>query len=161
MVVSVMMYNCSSWAAPNNILQKLDVCHRSHLRQILKIKWPSKISNEKLYRLCSTQPLSQRVKESRWKMFGYILRSPENTPANLALSFAITGVNHLKGRKGRHKINLLSLLRKDIDRIPVDRLSSDQHLHQKLKLRNQSDINILREIAYNRKLWRQLYYYVA
>ena len=155
MVVSVIMYNCSSWAVPKNTLHKLDVCHRSHLRQILKIKWPTTITNEKLYEVCSTQPLSERVKHSRWKMFGHILRSPENTPASLALSYAVAGTNHLKGRKGRHKINLLSLIRKDISRIPVDKFSANQHLHQKLQLKNQTDINVMREIAHDRKLWDQ------
>ena len=68
MVVSVIMYNCSSWAVPKELLNKLDICHRSHLRQILKIKWPTTIKNDKLYEVCSTQPLSGRVKEARWKM---------------------------------------------------------------------------------------------
>ena len=68
MVVSVIMYNCSSWAAPCDILKKLDVCHRKHLRQILKIRFPNTISNIKLYSVCSKTPLSDRVKLARWKM---------------------------------------------------------------------------------------------
>ena len=31
MVTSVMMYNCSSWAATKDVLKKLHVCHRKHL----------------------------------------------------------------------------------------------------------------------------------
>ena len=75
MVVSVMMYNCSSWAVNDKSkdLLKLDVSHRKHLRQILKIKWPTTVTNEKLYEICSTMPLSARVKPSRWKMLGYIM----------------------------------------------------------------------------------------
>jgi hypothetical protein len=161
MVVSVIMYNCSSWAAPKDTLNHLDVCHRSHLRQILKIKWPNTITNKKLYEICSTRPLSERVKDSRWKMLGHILRSPENTPAALALSYAVGGTNHLKGRRGRHKINLLSLIRNDISRIPVDRFSKNQYLQQKLQLKNQSDIDILRNIAHERRTWRQLFYYLV
>ena len=38
MVVSVMMYNCSSWAATKDTLKKLDVCHRKHLRKIINVK---------------------------------------------------------------------------------------------------------------------------
>ena len=59
-----------SWAAPYDILRKLNVCHRYHgsdgrskmdLRQILNIKYPTIISNKKLYKLCNTTPLSDRV----------------------------------------------------------------------------------------------------
>ena len=155
------MYNCSSWAAPKDKLKQLDVCHRSHLRQILKIRWPTTITNEKLYKICATRPLSERVKHSRWKMLGHILRSPENTPAALALSYAVAGTNHLKGRRGRHKINLLSQIRNDINRIPVDKFSVHEYLHHKLQLKNQSDIDILRRIAHDRKVWRNLFNYVA
>ena len=155
------MYNCSSWAAPKESLNKLDVCHRKHLRQILKIKWPTTITNEKLYEVCSTRPLSERVKDSRWKMLGHILRSPEDTPAALALSYAVAGTNHLKGRRGRHKINLLQLIRKDISRIPVDRFSDNHYLRQKLSLKDQTDIDILRCIAHDRKTWKKLFYYIV
>ena len=161
MVVSVIMYNCSSWAVPNEMLRKLDVCHRTHLRQILKIKWPTTITNEKLYKLSSTTPLSDRVKSSRWRLLGHILRSPEDTPAALALSYAVAGSSHLKGRLGRHKINLLSLIRKDINRIPVDIFSKNELLHQKLKLKDQQDIDVLRRLAHDRSMWKRLFYYVV
>ena len=161
MVVSVIMYNCSSWATTQDVLEKLDVCHRSHLRQILNIKYPTIISNKKLYDLCSTRALSERVKWSRWKMFGHILRSPENSPAALSLSFAVEGCSALKGRRGRHQTNLLSVIRNDIKRIPVNRFSENHHLHYKLTLKNQHDINVMRELASNRKEWSKLYNYVV
>ena len=161
MVVSVIMYNCSSWAAPNDILCKLDVCHRSHLRQLLNIKYPTTISNEKLYKVCSTVPLSNRVKLSRWKMFGHILRSPENSPAALSLSFAVDGSSIYRGRRGRHRTNLLSVIRNDISRIPVNRYSDKPYLHYKLTLKNKQDITVLRDIARNKTEWNHLYNYIA
>ena len=36
LITSVLLYNCSSWAVPENILNKLDVQQRKHLKQILK-----------------------------------------------------------------------------------------------------------------------------
>ena len=161
LVVSVIMYNSSSWAAPNDILEKLDVCHRKHLRQLLNIKYPNNISNKKLYDLCSTTPLSKRVKLSRWKMFGHILRSPENSPAALSLYFAVVGSADLRGRRGRHQTNLLTILRNDINRIPVDRNSENVNRHNKLTLKNLDDIRILNNIACNRKEWNNLFNYVA
>ena len=161
MVVSVIMYNCSSWAATNDILEKLDVCHCNHLRQILNIKYPTTISNKKLYETCSTRTLSTRVKQSRWRMLGHILRSPENSPAAQSLYFAVVGCSELQGRRGRHRMNLLSVIRNDISRIPIDRTSDNTNRHYKLTLKTDLDIGILRDIAHNRKEWENLFIYVV
>ena len=60
--VSIMLYNCNSWAAPKAALEKLDACHRRHLRTITGHHWPdSLISNKALYKMCNTTPLSEKV----------------------------------------------------------------------------------------------------
>ena len=87
--VSLMLYNCNSWATPKTFLDKLDACHRKHLRTITNHRWPhSVISNDALYKICNVVPLSVRVKQQRWSMFGHVLRMPETTPAQQALEFA-------------------------------------------------------------------------
>ena len=69
-VVSIMLYNCDSWAAPNHVLEHLDVTHRNHLRDMIGVKWPrGYISNAKLYERCETRRLSLRVYGARWRMF--------------------------------------------------------------------------------------------
>ena len=40
-VTSVIMYNCNSWAPTNESMNELDVYQRKHLRQILKMQWPT------------------------------------------------------------------------------------------------------------------------
>ena len=58
-VVSVILYNCCSWSPTKKALEKLDICHRKHLRNILNIKWPQGvISNKNLYERCNSTPLS-------------------------------------------------------------------------------------------------------
>ena len=47
-VVSVLMYNCSCWAASKQLLIKLDICHRKHLRQIIGMTYPNIIKNDTL-----------------------------------------------------------------------------------------------------------------
>ena len=49
-------------------------------------------------------------------MFGHILRSPENTPAQIALSYAVEGATAHKSRRGRHQINLFNILKVDLDK---------------------------------------------
>ena len=142
------------------ILEKLDVCHRRHLRQLLNIKYPTTIRNDKLYETCNTTKLSTRVKISRWKMFGHVLRSPQNSPAALALHFAVEGCP-LKGRRGAHRKNLLKELRDDIDRIPIDRSSPNPDRHYKLSLETAGDIAALQNIASIKSDWIRLLYYVV
>ena len=97
------MYNACSWAGPKHILEKLDTCHRRH---ILNYRWPNIISNANLYKRCNDcKPLTARVEEARWRMFGHILRSAENALAQTALSFALEGASMHKSRCGRHQIN--------------------------------------------------------
>ena len=45
-VVSVMLYNSGTWAAPKNVIEQLDASHRKHIKSILNIKWHTKINNE-------------------------------------------------------------------------------------------------------------------
>jgi hypothetical protein len=79
-VLSITMYNSSCWAAPAAVLEKLDICHRKHLRTIKNIWWPcSMISNDTLYKRCNTTPISEREQLSHvgrcWDMFWGVLRT--------------------------------------------------------------------------------------
>jgi hypothetical protein len=101
--VSMMLYNCNSWSSPKHILDKLDACHRKHLRTITQHRWPnSLISNKSLYTMCNTVPLSVRVSQQRWNTLGHVLRMPDNTTAQCALDFAVIGATKYKPRRGRH-----------------------------------------------------------
>jgi hypothetical protein len=70
--------------------------------------------NETLYKRCNTTPLSVRAARSRWKMLGHVLRSPENSPAQSALCFAVDAMSCMPGRVGRHRVNLLQIIKKDL-----------------------------------------------
>jgi len=143
-VVSVMLYNANSWTAKATMLKKLDITHRKHLRKILNIRWPvSVISNKTLYERCQTRPLSERVDEMRWRMFGHILRSDDNTPANISLVFAITMNNNVKGRLGSPRLSLLSLLMKDLN-------------DRNLNMDTLEGLNEVKDIARCRQCWRNL-----
>ena len=142
LVVSVLMYNSSCWAAPKAALDKLDVVHRRHLRTILNYKYPSVISNVNLYKRCDSEPLSARVERSRWKMLGHVLRGPVEGPAYTSLVFAINSLD-MKGRVGRPQSNLFSLIKHDLN-------------VRNLFLNNLNDLNYLRNIAFNRASWRRM-----
>ena len=147
-VISVMMYNCNSWSGTKDMLNKLDVTHRKHLRKILNYEWPKGIiSNINLYRRCRTKKLSERVDEMRWKMFGHILRSNDNTPANVSLILAIkahSDNSNFEGRLGRPRNNLFSTLINDLNK-------------RNLILKTLDNLNDIKDIASCRKCWKNLF----
>ena len=144
-MVSILLYNCNSWSATKVMLNKLDVTHRKHLRHILNIKWPTGvISNRALYKRCNVSPLSKRVENLRWRMFGHVLRSDDTTPANLSLRFAVEEANNFQGRLGRPHQNLYKTLLNDLKA-------------RNINLNNAENLNELREIAKNRAKWKEMF----
>ncbi|KAL5247180.1 hypothetical protein ACHWQZ_G019137 [Mnemiopsis leidyi] len=109
LVTPVLLYNCNSWAAPEKILQKVDVCQRNHLRQIMNCTYPRNIRNKDLYARCGVTPLTERVAKSRWKMLGHILRSDCNSPPQLALSFTVKSMGRMRGLLDKVILQTLSV----------------------------------------------------
>ena len=72
------------------------------------------------------------------------LVNKSSSPAQNALMFAVVGSGHLRGRRGRHKTNLLDILRKDLNA-------------RQLSLKTHSDILRLRDVAIDHLSWRTLY----
>ena len=147
-VVSVLLYNSNSWSPTKATLNKIDSLHRRHLRAILNIKgWPNgQISNKTLYARCPVEKLSERIEKQRWNMFGHILRSNENTPAQLALLFAVESDELFKGRLGRPRMNLFSVLGNDLS-------------ERSLSMRNFDELNEIRDIAACRRCWSNIFGY--
>ncbi|GFR95291.1 endonuclease-reverse transcriptase [Elysia marginata] len=85
LVKSILLYNCSTWALTHTEEEKLNAFHRKQLKKILNIKFPVKITNKSLYKNCQEKPLSLQILESRWKLFGHILRRHRDIPANKQL----------------------------------------------------------------------------
>ena len=53
-------------------------------------------------------------------------------------------MNNMKGRLGRHRISLFQIIQKDVEM-------------RNLKLNNYYDILNLRQLAYDRTVWRNMY----
>ncbi len=146
-VVSVLLYNSNSWCPKKATMDKIDTFHRRHLRTILNIKWPKgMISNNALYKRCNVGKLSERIEHQRWKMFGHILRSQENSPAQLALSFAVETDDLFYGRRGRPHMNLFSVLQNDLKK-------------RGLNIGNLNELNDIKDIAACNKCWDHFYRY--
>ena len=86
-VVPVLTYNMGTWGLTKAELDRLDMYHRRHLRQVIGIHWPNRISNAALYRRCRCHPISEDVKSARWRLFGHVLRMPLDAPAQQAIDY--------------------------------------------------------------------------
>ena len=139
-VVPVLIYNMGTWGLTKAELDRLDAYHRRHLRQIVGIHWPHRISNTALYRRCRCHPISEDITSARWRLFGHVLRMPRDTPAQQAIDyyFADTGDATFRGRP---RTSLPTALSADLRRVGRT-------------LRRPADIDALRLL--NREQWRQL-----
>ena len=74
-----------NWGLTKTELNRLDAHHRRHLRQIIDIRWPHRISNDALYRRIQSSPISAAIRAARWSLFGHVIRLPLDASVQLAI----------------------------------------------------------------------------
>jgi sorting nexin-29 len=137
----ILLYNTSSYGLSILQLKPLMVTHRRHLKRLANIFYPQRIKNLNLYKLCKTQPIIADITKLRWSLFGHILRSNINTPAN---QFMIKYLD-MQGKRPRgHPMNTIATT------IQLDL----RYIHKKMT--NVQEYNQLRELAGSRKEWKKL-----
>ena len=139
-VLPVLTYSMGTWGLTKTELNSLDAHHRRHLRQIIGIRWPHRISNDPLYRRTESSPISAAIRAARWSLFGHVLRLPLDAPVQLAIDAYLedTGTPKLCGRP---RCTLPTPLGEDLRRTGR-------------QLRNSDDIDALRTLDY--RTWRDL-----
>ena len=146
LVKSVLLYNSATWGLTQSDENKLDTFHRKQLKYILKIKYPTKISNQALYKLCNETPLSLQILEARWRLLGHILRRDSEIPANKAINFYFSKSEGEKYR-GRPITTLPVTLHKDLTRVQG-------------QLKTIKDLEKLKTKAADRKQWKNFCTYI-
>lgn len=140
-ITPVLTYNLAASGATGARLERLEVAQRRHLRRILGIYYPNRISNINLYDRCKCSLLKSIITMARWKLFGHLLRQPLDTPSNKAMVEYFTS-SALKYR-GRRPSSLISVLHRDAAEV-----------HRELKTIR--DLQDFRNIASNRRAWKRL-----
>ena len=140
-ITPILTYNMAASGASDTKMEKLETTQRRHLRRILGIYYPNRIQNSRLYDICECNMLKQSITQSRWKLFGHILRQPMSTPAFKAMEayFTSTANKH----RGRPPTSLKQIL--DQEASLANR-----------KLRDIQDLQDFRRIAANRRAWKRL-----
>jgi hypothetical protein len=78
LALSVLAYGSETWKTTEGDKKKLDMFQNRCLRQLLKVRWPDKISNGELHRRTSTTKTSETMKGRKRKWIGHVLKM-ENT----------------------------------------------------------------------------------
>ena len=146
-VMPVLLYNVGALALSDKLGNTIDVFHRRQLRYVLGIRWPTTISNQRLYAITKSKPISLLAKERRWTFFGHICRLPADVPARRMMASFFRASSLLVKRVGRPKNCLAAVLNNDLLRSPVS------HLYA---LHSLSDLRRLEEIAADRARWQKL-----
>ena len=160
LVKSILLYNCGTWGLTKHQEESLDAHHRKQLRRLLGIRYPTKIRNTKLYEICNECPLSITILQSRWRLFGHILRRNRDIPAFKAMQFYFTKINPSdKNFRGRERTTLPTTLANDLDLLHKHSIMFSDHTYNcrtTPKLRDINDLENLRNLAQDRDSWYQL-----
>lgn len=143
-VMPVLTYNLAAAGLSKQLGERLDTFHRKQLRMVSGYIWPKVISNEALYKLTNSRPISSLARERRWTFFGHVCRLPPEAPARQVMhSFFLAG-SLLPHRKGRPASCLYRVLAED--------LNATFMRHRRL-LNTHADLLSLETLAQNRERW--------
>ena len=153
LVKSVLLYNSSTWGITKAEEESINAFHRKQLRRVLGVHYPTKITNKSLYKKTNEKPISDKMREARWMLFGHILRRDSNIPANIAMRFYFE--ENVKGYRGRPRTTLPVVLNKDLENYQNNVYNEYLQRHV-LKLKCSQDLTKLSVLAQNREGWRQM-----
>ena len=98
-VISVLLYGCETWKMTETDEQCLDTFVHKCLRRILKIFWPTKMSNEGVRRIAGLEKVSTQIRKGRWRYIGHVLRKSPDDHQRIALRWTPDG----RRKRGRPK----------------------------------------------------------
>lgn len=84
-VLPHLLYNIHATALTGAELEKLNTAQRRHLRKVLGIYWPNRLSVRATYRSSGTRAVSIDIIKRRWQFIGHILRNSDQAPAYKAM----------------------------------------------------------------------------
>ncbi|XP_052249595.1 uncharacterized protein LOC127857220 [Dreissena polymorpha] len=96
-VKTVLLYGAEIWKRTRRLDQSLQVFINKYLGQILRIRWPEKISNQDLWARTGQKPVMNSILQKKWRWIGHMLRTTQPNIARQALDLNHQG----QRRRGR------------------------------------------------------------
>ena len=109
---SIFLYNSELWTVTSKTANRIDSFQRRMSRQAINIiRWPKKISTQKLYEMTKVEPWSRTIRRRRLNWLGHLMRLPPETPARISLYEALRTT---KRERGKAKTTWLKVIEKDL-----------------------------------------------
>lgn len=110
-VLSILLYGAESWPTYRPQESRISAFHTRSLRSIIGISWEDRMTNEELFQLTGSGPLSSRLKFTRLRWAGHVHRMPrERLPHAVLHSVLKDGTRSV----GRPRLRLKDVLKRDL-----------------------------------------------
>ena len=86
-VKTVLLYGSETWRHTKTLDKKLQVFINTCLRQILRIRWPDRITNQELLQRTKQVLITTTIKQRKWRWIGHTLRRSQTNIARCALDW--------------------------------------------------------------------------
>ena len=86
-IKTILLHGCETWKTTKSLLHKLQVFINNCLRQILKIRWPDKITNIDLWKKTRQETIESELLKRKWRWIGHTLRKPAKSITRQALQW--------------------------------------------------------------------------
>ena len=131
-VLSVLLYGCESWKGLREIEERVRRFESGCLRKIMKIRWFDMVSEEELRRRTGQQTVTEKLKISRWRWYGHVLRMSAQRIPKQAVQWRPAG----RRRVGRPKDTWQRTIQRDmaennLARVDVEALADDRSAWRK------------------------------
>jgi hypothetical protein len=151
-ITPILTYNACTWALTAAELAELEACRRRHLRRIIGVYYPRKISNIDLYKRCNMTELEPIIRNARWRMLGHTLRMDDSIPAKRATLHYFDQI--AKGFQGRPRHTLPLVIDKDLKQAASQPIEHQVHtLDLPSQLKSIEDLRKLESLARVRSEW--------
>ena len=134
--------NSELWGLSKTDEIEIDAFHRRILRLALGVKWPRKLSNNKLLEITKAESWSKIIQRRRFTFLGHVMRLHSDTPVRKALHICL---QTSKNKVGRPTVTWLRTIKKDLEKCNVI-----------INLNNPSTETILENLASDRMKWNEL-----
>lgn len=98
-VKAILLYGSETWRITNTSCSKIQTFLNKCLRQILRLKWFDKVSNQDLWKRANQEPIVVQIRRRKWRWVGHTLRKSQSNVTRQSLQWNPQG----KRRRGRPK----------------------------------------------------------
>ena len=146
-VKPILTYNMQTWGLTQAQTEELDRIHRRQLRWVWNDRNKKNID---LYLQSKEVPLSNEMRNARWRALGHFLRLDVNTPCQKAMKYYFEVPKNSKKYPGQQKTTLPTVINNGI------KACAKTHKLPVLKFENFADLIVLKHIASDRSKWSDL-----